>query len=287
LFLHIAVAPDGTVIAVDDIPPGADLARAGTQLNGVHQSTSFRIRLYEPSGTLREQWILQDILPKGTYVAHTGRPAVDSKGVMYLPIFDSIVAIAPDGSFLARIGRGGFDAYDDFRPGNPIVDSLDRLVVQDPPPGWYAPRIHVFAPPESLAWRVSLFDNAHLLGWPATITEHETIDFDWGADPPAELPSAGPFAARAERMLELEAGLYLFELQVEGGARLWVDDRLLVDRWQAGTVDVRVGAMLAAGPHVIQVETAHREAKATLGLRRSRLEVAEQVFLPALRTARR
>ena len=82
-------------------------------------------------------------------------------------------------------------------------------------------------------WRGEYFNNASLNGSPALVRDDAQIQFNWGASSPAPgtINSDG-FSARWTRTLNLSPGQYRFILSADDGARLWVNDQLLIDAWQ-------------------------------------------------------
>ncbi|MCL4861734.1 MAG: hypothetical protein KJZ93_20115 [Caldilineaceae bacterium] len=88
-------------------------------------------------------------------------------------------------------------------------------------------------PTPAARWQGEYFNNRDLAGAPALTREDEKVDFDWGnGSPAAGVVDADNFSARWTRTLDLPAGRYRFNVRVDDGARLWVNDRLLVDQWR-------------------------------------------------------
>jgi hypothetical protein len=88
-------------------------------------------------------------------------------------------------------------------------------------------------PPTINRWRGEYFRNRDLSGEPALVRDEEKVDFDWGNDSPAPgVIEADNFSVRWTRTLDLPAGPYRFFVRVDDGARLWVNDRLLIDQWR-------------------------------------------------------
>jgi len=115
-------------------------------------------------------------------------------------------------------------------------------------------RVQAFGMVYPTAWRGEYFANRWLAERPLVIAQASEVNFDWGtgaADP--VLPADG-FSARYQRYLPLTAGTYRFTVQADDGARLWVDGRLLVDRWDgpAGTYSAEIS--LATGDHPVRLE---------------------------------
>jgi hypothetical protein len=82
-------------------------------------------------------------------------------------------------------------------------------------------------------WRGEYFDNMTLSGAPALVRNDAQIDFNWGSRSPATgVINADKFSAHWTRQLDLPASSYRFTLTVDDGARLWVNNHLLIDTWR-------------------------------------------------------
>ncbi len=73
------------------------------------------------------------------------------------------------------------------------------------------------------------------------------VNFDWKGDAPMPGIPADRFSIRWEGDIEtLNAGTYTFHVRSDDGARLFVDNRLLMDKWrnapQAGAVSIELEA---------------------------------------------
>ena len=104
-------------------------------------------------------------------------------------------------------------------------------------------------------WRGEYWRNRSFSGLPTLVRDDEAIDFAWDTGSPApEIPS-NSFSARWSRTLEFATGTYEFRVLVDDGARLWVDDRLVIDAWEdGGTRELTVDLPLAAGAHTLMLE---------------------------------
>lgn len=96
------------------------------------------------------------------------------------------------------------------------------------------------------SWQASYWDNVTFAGTPLVTRTETQINYNWGADSP--VPGRIPperFAARWTSTLALPAGRYRFTVTVDDGARLWVNEQLLINEWavhsrQAFQADVTV-----------------------------------------------
>jgi hypothetical protein len=103
-------------------------------------------------------------------------------------------------------------------------------------------------------WRGEYYDNPSLNGAPALVRNDASIDFYWEESPGPGVP-ADNFSARWTRSLYFPAYVYRFDLVVDDGARLWLDDRLIIDGWRSGpaaTYSTELG--LSEGPHRLKLE---------------------------------
>lgn len=116
-------------------------------------------------------------------------------------------------------------------------------------------------------WKGEYFANRTLAGQPALVRNDQRIDFNWGAGSPAPSLPADNFSVRWTRQLHFAAGHYRFSTDVDDGVRLWVDDRLLIDRWHDGTATDSAEIYLAEGQHRIRMEMYERSGGAMARLR--------------------
>lgn len=104
-------------------------------------------------------------------------------------------------------------------------------------------------------WKGEYWNNRTLNGVPALVRNDARLDFNWGTDAPyAGLPGDN-FSARWTRALTFDAATYRFRLTMDDGARLWIDNQLVIDEWRDGAERERtVDVGLAAGTHTLRVE---------------------------------
>ena len=101
--------------------------------------------------------------------------------------------------------------------------------------GWAAARLswNLIRTPIPYNWRGEYFNNMTLSGAPALVRDDAQIDFNWGSGSPAPgVVNADGFSAHWTRQLDLPASSYRFTLTVDDGARLWVNNHLLIDTWR-------------------------------------------------------
>ena len=81
-------------------------------------------------------------------------------------------------------------------------------------------------------WKGEYWSNRSLTGVPNRVRNDTSIDFDWGTGSPALDVSSDRFSARWTRSLQFEAGTYRIYARADDGVRVWVDDVLVIDRWE-------------------------------------------------------
>jgi hypothetical protein len=96
---------------------------------------------------------------------------------------------------------------------------------QPPPP--------TATPTPATRWRGEYFNNRDLSGPPAVVRDDSDINFDWGGGSPAPgIINNDRFSVRWTRTFDLAAGIYRFRIWVDDGARLWVNNQLIIDQWR-------------------------------------------------------
>ena len=105
-------------------------------------------------------------------------------------------------------------------------------------------------------WRAEYFNNRDLTGSPVLVRDDNNIDFNWaGGSPQPGLVNLDNFSARWTRSLDLVAGNYRFTVTVDDGARLWVNNQLLIDKWRDQAVTTYVQTIaLPGGPVPVRLE---------------------------------
>jgi hypothetical protein len=117
-------------------------------------------------------------------------------------------------------------------------------------------------------WRGEYWSNRSLSGTPALVRNDGRLDFSWGwGSPAAGLPNDG-FSARWTRTAHFEAATYRFYLLVDDGARLYVDNRLILDAWNDGAMrEVRKDLLLTRGAHDLRAEYYEQAGEASIRVR--------------------
>lgn len=114
--------------------------------------------------------------------------------------------------------------------------------------------------------------NRELAGPPAHARVDAQLDLDWDYyHPQPHIPVRDTSARWTGVLVPPVSGAYLLDLTLVGGARLWLDERLVLDEWAEGPFRIRtLSAGFSAGRHVtFRLELCQNQftAKARLGWR--------------------
>ena len=105
------------------------------------------------------------------------------------------------------------------------------------------------------------YANANLSGSPVATRVDKTVNFNWGGNPGINGVPADNFSVRWQGYLVApRRGTYTLTIHADDGARLYLDGKLLIDRWGAagrGTADV----VLDGKPRLLRLE--HNEGTGT------------------------
>jgi len=116
---------------------------------------------------------------------------------------------------------------------------------------------------------------------PVLTRRDATIDFDWGTGSPAPLLAADKFAVRwMARLQSNYSETYTFYAYSDEGARVWIDDKLVIDQWTAHTAAEKSGTIaLSTGQlYTVRVEYYEDSGPATMKLSWSSLNQAKEVI---------
>jgi hypothetical protein len=128
-------------------------------------------------------------------------------------------------------------------------------VVQVAPAPTAVPPAPTAVPPATFVnWRSSFFPNWNLGGTPALVVDLPSINFNWGTGSPANNIPSDNFAARFERTLDFSIGRYEISMTMDDGARLFIDDQLVMDAWNVGSSRTRTVRQVLSGPRRLRVE---------------------------------
>ncbi len=117
-------------------------------------------------------------------------------------------------------------------------------------------------------WKGEYWSNPDLNGAPVLVQNEGIVDFNWGNGSVAGGMPADNFSARWTRISTFEAATYRFYLSMDDGARMWVDDRLIIDSWRDGALrEETADVTLTKGDHILRVEYYERGGEAQAHVR--------------------
>jgi PKD repeat protein/uncharacterized protein YraI len=126
-------------------------------------------------------------------------------------------------------------------------------------------------------WKGEYYANRKLQGNPVLSRNDYSINFNWETGSPGPGVPADDFSARWTRKVDFKDGVYVFSLWVDDGARLWIDDKLVIDGWQDGSVrQLQVEWRISGGAHRVRVEYYERGGTAQIAVNWSRKELVNQ-----------
>lgn len=132
-------------------------------------------------------------------------------------------------------------------------DNIPVVTVAPPPPtATPAPA------PTGIAitdWRGEYYNNRDLSGSPVLVRNDPYLSFDWGLGSPDPSIPVDNFSVRWTRTMNFSAATYRFYARVDDGVRLWVDNSLLIDQWNQGSVRTFTADInLTDGPHTVRMD---------------------------------
>jgi len=122
--------------------------------------------------------------------------------------------------------------------------------------GWQriAPTPVITPEPIITEWRAEYYNNPFLDGKPALVRNETRVAFDWGEGSPDATINKDRFSASFTRRLNFPPGLYRLSLAIDDGARLYVDDHLVIEAWQAAIRRIVTHDTQLNGQHEIRIE---------------------------------
>ncbi|MCB9175720.1 MAG: hypothetical protein H6648_01065 [Caldilineae bacterium] len=195
--------------------------------------------------------------PRGLEV-DDARVYVADAGNARVAVFD-----AASGSAVGTFGEPTAGVAGLSEPRDISFGAGGRIYVAD----LLAGRVLVYGAGLPGAWHLSYYDNPALADHPARIDEAEALDFNWADGRPGPGVPADGFGLRAEGYLTAaESGVHAVRVRAEGGVRLWVAGRLLIDRWTDASVDAEGSFEATAGAYYAELEFQDPSGPASLSL---------------------
>jgi len=182
--------------------------------------------------------------PSGLTVDAQGRTWVAERGSRRVQVFDGAGR-----SLGALDGRGAIR----FQPQDVGVDAAGRafVLVRER-------RVLVFGRGPSAGWRLEYHAGRDLAGGLLNVGQADQLALNWSTGRPAPGVPEDDFSVRAIGFTQLAAaGTLRGFLKAQGGARVWIGGRLVLDRWDAASLDEDLVVDLPAGVH--RVEVAYRD----------------------------
>ncbi|MEO0074431.1 MAG: SMP-30/gluconolactonase/LRE family protein, partial [candidate division WOR-3 bacterium] len=217
----------------------------------VADSGNSRVQKFSSSGTFLTKWggpgegDGQFNWPQGL--------AVDSAGTLYVADTNNhrIQRFTSNGGFLTKWGGLGCGRGQMSGPKGVAVDRTGNVYVLE----YHNGRVQVFGAAVPATWRAEYYGNRWLAGAPGAIRNESAIDHTWSYEAPIAGIPADNFSVRWERNVHLNAGTYRFSVTADDGVRLWVDEHLLVEKWQEQHAATYTADMtLTEGYHLIRME---------------------------------
>jgi len=119
--------------------------------------------------------------------------------------------------------------------------------------------------PISKRWKGVFYDNRFLAGDPVLVRRYAYLRFNWGTGSLHKSVPSDNFSARWIRDQWFAAGSYEVTVDVDDGARVWIDGRLVLDAWdQLGRGAHTELVALRRGRHSLRVEYRERRGNARL-----------------------
>ncbi|MGL4650778.1 MAG: PA14 domain-containing protein, partial [Caldilineaceae bacterium] len=117
-------------------------------------------------------------------------------------------------------------------------------------------------------WRSEFWNNDRFSGNPVVTRRDDRIDFNWGLGSPDPAINNDFFTARFTRRICVGEGRTRFIVEVDDGARLFVDGRLLIDSWIPQARNrYEASINLDEGRHTVVLEYLERTSVAEVFLR--------------------
>lgn len=116
-------------------------------------------------------------------------------------------------------------------------------------------------------WKVDYYNGTSLTGSPDVTRYENTISYTWNATRPAPGIKANNFSARWVRTQTMAEGKYKFKVTVNGGFRLYLDNKLIMNEWynHFGTIRT-LTRNVDEGDHRIKLEFYNHKDPAAISL---------------------
>jgi hypothetical protein len=275
----------GTVIGVWDhwATLGPDSIAVGPAFDVYTTAwNTFAVERFSPAGDRLGAWGAKGHGPGefggdcelGYGSCRAGPVAVDAHGLVYVGDggLGRIQRFTREGRFVDAI------KYDDALHGGSFSGRRFDIDRSQPSPRLLAldgnaRGIHVIGSEPPDLWRAEYFGNRWLAERPLLVEYRPELDLEWSIDAPVLKMPTPALSARFQRYTTVPGGVYRFSFSAQGGARLWVDEALVVDRWDETVTQATVEVPLGPLRHDLLVE--YRSADPAGAVALSWLRVAD------------
>lgn len=172
-----------------------------------------------------------------------------------------VVGRNPNGDWYAIAGSGLPNGQGWVPASAVVAENTGSVPVATPPPLPAVSPTPASTPAPTTSstfqgWKGEYFVNSDMVEPPMLVRDNPHIYFNWGVDAPAPGIPSNNYSVRWNRRQFFEAGAYTFSTNVEGGVRLWLDGRLLIDSWQSLPLRLEQAdsSQIAAGDHDLRVD---------------------------------
>ncbi|MFN2137967.1 MAG: PA14 domain-containing protein [Candidatus Promineifilaceae bacterium] len=117
-------------------------------------------------------------------------------------------------------------------------------------------------------WKGEYYNNTSLSGSPVLVRDDRYLNFNWGTGSPAPgTVNSDNFSVRWTRTLNEGPGNYFITMTNDDGARLWVNNQLVIDNWAVQSTSTRtVGYYHPGGVASVRVEYFEQAGNALIDL---------------------
>ena len=122
-------------------------------------------------------------------------------------------------------------------------------------------------------WQARYYDNPDIRNEPVLVRTDPALHFYWGSNSPDPLLPADDFSVSWQRAATFESGVYRFTIEMDDGARLYLDNLLILESWRVGSRrTLSVDYPVSGGEHTIRLDYFEDAGEALINLRWTKLE---------------
>ncbi len=125
----------------------------------------------------------------------------------------------------------------------------------------------------SSGWQARYYDNPDVRNEPVLVRTDPELHFYWGSGSPDPLLPADDFSVSWQQDIAFESGVYRFTVEMDDGARLYLDNLLILESWRVGSRrTLSVDYPVSGGEHTIRLDYFEDAGEALVNLRWAKLE---------------